>query len=77
MIYDSGLIAWLRGLRDRRPKNQIDVSAADDKHFSEMASTEGLVRLIPMTNYLAHSNSKYTVAVELTPLGTQALEENP
>jgi hypothetical protein len=77
MIYDTGLIAWLRGLPDRGPKNQIDTRDADDQHYSAVAVSERLVRLHELPNFTSETATSYALVVELTPLGAQALAENP
>jgi hypothetical protein len=77
MVYDTGLIAWLRSLHDRRPRNQIDSSDAIDQRFSAMAVTERLVKLHEMPNYTEATDLPYALLVELTSLGAQALADNP
>lgn len=77
MIYDTGLIAWLRSLADRQPKNQIDIRDALDQHFSAMAIAERLVKLHELQAFTEDESAPYALLVELTPLGAQALAENP
>jgi hypothetical protein len=77
MVYDPGLIAWLRGLRERRPRNQIDIRDAIDKRFSAMAVAERLVRLHELPTYTEESDRSFALLVELTTLISQALDENP
>ena len=75
--YDTGLVAWLRGLADRRPTNQIDIRDPVDQRFSAMAVTERLVRLHELQHFSEDEAAPYALLVELTPLGAQMLAENP
>jgi hypothetical protein len=75
--YDTGLIAWLRGLADRRPTSQIDIRDPVDQRFSATAVTERLVRLHELQHFSEDEAAPYRLLVELTPLGAQMLAENP
>ena len=75
--YDSGLIAWLRGLADRRPANQIDIRDLVDQRFSAMAVTDRLVRLHELQHFSADEAAPYALVVELTPLAARVLADNP
>jgi hypothetical protein len=77
MIYDTGLIAWLRSLPDRRPRNQIDTRDAVDQRFSAMAIAERLVKLHELQAFSGDESAPYALLVELTTLGAQSLAENP
>jgi len=77
MPYDTGLVAWLRSLADRRPTNQIDTRDPVDPRFSAMAVSERLVRLHELQHFSADEFAPYALVVELTPLGAQVLAENP
>jgi hypothetical protein len=77
MIFDTGLIAGLRSLPDRRPRNQIDIRDTVDQRFSAMAVTERLVRLHELQAFSGDESAPYALLVELTTLGEQALAENP
>jgi hypothetical protein len=77
MIYDTGLIAWMRSLPDRYPRNQIDTRDAVDQRFSAMAVAERLVKLHELPNFTEETSTPFALVVELTTLGAQALAENP
>jgi hypothetical protein len=76
-MYDSGLIAWLRHLPELRPRNQIDRRDAMDQRYSSMAVTHGLVTLHELPDSTEEEDRPYALVVRLTPLGSQALQENP
>lgn len=77
MIYDTGLIAWLRSLPDRRPRNQIDRRDPIDARFSALAVSEGLALLHELQNYDSDTDRPHVLLVDLTSLGLAALAENP
>jgi hypothetical protein len=77
MTYDTGIIAWLRGLPDRRPANQIDRRDPVDARFSALAVSEGLALLHELPNYDSDTDRPHVLLVDLTSLGLTALDENP
>jgi hypothetical protein len=76
MEYDIGLIAWLRGLPERQPTNQIDRRDPVDAHFSALAVSEGLAALHELPNYEDDSDRAHVLLVDVTSQGLAALAEN-
>ena len=76
MAYDTGLIAWLRGLPERRPEGQIDRRDDVDAHFSALAVSEGLALLHELPNYETDSDRPHVFLVDLTSLGMAAVAES-
>ena len=77
MTYDTGLIAWLRDLPERRPTNQIDRRDPVDARFSALAVSEGLAALHELPNYDDDADRPHVLLVDLTSLGIAVLADNP
>ena len=73
--HDTGLIAWLRSLPERRPPNQIDRRDPVDERYSAIAVSEGLATLYELPNYAVDADRTHVFLVDVTSAGLAALAE--
>ena len=77
MAYHPGLLAWLRGLRQRPTKNEIDLNDAADKRYSTVAKRQRFGEVKPEPDSRPAREESRKVIFLLSSLGSRVLRENP